>query len=542
MKLFRSFALVLIVCLAAAFLVSINLTLPIVHAAGATAYTVSTDLANSDGDPNGHQIVSLGGYWFDFYANNVNGYLDYRSSTSGSSWGSETAASPIAISVANYEDFDVMVDAGTSTIVIAYSNGTDGSAGCMSFTRTGTESGGVISWNSPVTVIGASGSTTDEGYTYLSLCNTSSYYWVGMNFYNYSVSGHPQYCDVFQSNGGSSWTTVLDASAADTGHIGCLSLTNCSMYAANSVMYVCAYYSRAYFYYNVYNFTSSAWTGEASTGYPTTGAVYGGIDSLLTYNNQADLAYIPKGAVSSGVGELYYGYFHNVTNIWQWSANATIDNGACSNPSLSATPSGLYVFYLKSGTIYNNTMTYSGNSWSTSASWISGETSPIYVTSEQYPAGSTGAGVAWVAGSSPYNERFAYYAFSSSFTASITVNTATHSWTLSPGSNNVTINENGGEISLTVTASANFDIKAEASGNLAYVGYTIPLTDTNMSASTWTAAIPLTTSYQVVPGLSNVASGSSLSESFYLWLSCPTGTPAGTYTYTLTVEVVATGT
>lgn len=124
------------------------------------------------------------------------------------------------------------------------------------------------------------------------------------------------------------------------------------------------------------------------------------------------------------------------------------------------------------------------------------------------------------------------------WSASITVNTATHSWTIDPNQNNVTINENSGQISLTVTSNANFDIQAKADGALTYGPNTIALTNTNMSASTWAAAIPLTTEYQTVPGLSNVAGGTGLAESFWLWLSCPDNKPAGAYVYVLTIQVI----
>jgi hypothetical protein len=124
---------------------------------------------------------------------------------------------------------------------------------------------------------------------------------------------------------------------------------------------------------------------------------------------------------------------------------------------------------------------------------------------------------------------------------SISITTSTHTWTISPGQNNVTINENSGKIAFTVTSNAAFDVGAKADGDLTYAGYSISLTNTNMSATTWSAAIPLTTSYQTVPGLSNVGSGTGLSENVYLWLSCPTNKPAGAYTETITFEIIQHG-
>ena len=82
-----------------------------------------------------------------------NGYLCYRSSTDGSTWGSENVASHAAISSS---DFDVFTDG--STIYVAYPVGTyntDNLTSTTGYVRTGTQSSGTIMWNTPVQIMQA---------------------------------------------------------------------------------------------------------------------------------------------------------------------------------------------------------------------------------------------------------------------------------------------------------------------------------------------------------------------------------------------------
>jgi hypothetical protein len=123
------------------------------------------------------------------------------------------------------------------------------------------------------------------------------------------------------------------------------------------------------------------------------------------------------------------------------------------------------------------------------------------------------------------------------FYSSITVVTTTHSWSLNPGDVNQTVT--GTWINLTVTANANFDVQVEGSGALSDGGgHTIALSNVRAGSSVVTSSVALTTSFQNVTGLTNQASGTSLNVAFKLWASAPTPQYPGTYTYTLTCQVV----
>ena len=115
----------------------------------------------------------------------------------------------------------------------------------------------------------------------------------------------------------------------------------------------------------------------------------------------------------------------------------------------------------------------------------------------------------------------------------ITINTATHSWTITAGQTDILINES--TISITVSALANFDIQVKGSGALTNGSNTIALS--NVKVNYTGAAISLTTSYQNVPGLTDQTLGTDIDLTFQLWLTCPSPQPVGDYTYTLTVKV-----
>jgi hypothetical protein len=119
-------------------------------------------------------------------------------------------------------------------------------------------------------------------------------------------------------------------------------------------------------------------------------------------------------------------------------------------------------------------------------------------------------------------------------TFEITVNTATHSWTITPGESDILINE--GSINSTVTATVNFDVQVKGSGDLANGTNTIPLS--NVKVNYTGTPISLSTEYQTVPGLSDQESGTDIEVTFQLWLSCPTPLPVGAYTYTLYIRVI----
>jgi hypothetical protein len=290
--------------------------------------------------------------------------------------------------------------------------------------------------------------------------------------------------------------------------------------------------------------SSQQYTMVANTYYCIAVQAYNG-----TWDNSGN--YMNVGAKSSGTHP--GNYFSYYSSAWSYVASyetcfyvygdapaAPTYTTIGSNETIAGNPVQCYVLWASgtglSGFIFstdNGSAAYTNQTWTATVSGWGNYTFRLNVT--------VGTAIHWKEYCNDTSNLWnttSVQTITTIYYASITVNTGSHSWSLAPGQNNVTINENGGKISVTVTSNANFDIQAEASADLAYGPYTIALSNTNMSASTWTAAIPLTTGYQTVPGLSNVAGGTGLSESFYLWLSCPTGKPAGAYTYTLTVQVI----
>ena len=126
------------------------------------------------------------------------------------------------------------------------------------------------------------------------------------------------------------------------------------------------------------------------------------------------------------------------------------------------------------------------------------------------------------------------------FYSEITINDGTFSWiSLSPGDSDIQINGLGGsdgDIDITVTATATFNVQAKGDGDLTFGGNTIPLANVEI-ATTIGAKIPLSTSYQNIPGLTNQEAGTDLPKSFSLWITVPSPQPPGDYVFTLTIQV-----
>ena len=132
--------------------------------------------------------------------------------------------------------------------------------------------------------------------------------------------------------------------------------------------------------------------------------------------------------------------------------------------------------------------------------------------------------------------------FGVNFYAELTVTDATHSWTsVSAGSNDNVIDGGGGsdgDIDISVTANAAFDVQAKAGGNLVSGGNTITIDKVTIHATTLASSIPLTTIYADVTGLTAQTAGEAQAKAFKLWLDVPAGQAPGEYTYTLSIQVV----
>ncbi len=117
---------------------------------------------------------------------------------------------------------------------------------------------------------------------------------------------------------------------------------------------------------------------------------------------------------------------------------------------------------------------------------------------------------------------------------------ASHSWTgLSPGDADQPVDGNG-NINLTVTANAPFDVQAKGDGALTDSPNTIPLVKVEVHEDTLGSAVGLTTGYVTVLGLTGEAAGADISKTFMMWISIPAAQLTGAYTYTLSVAVPET--
>jgi hypothetical protein len=127
----------------------------------------------------------------------------------------------------------------------------------------------------------------------------------------------------------------------------------------------------------------------------------------------------------------------------------------------------------------------------------------------------------------------------------ITVVDATHGWTgLSAGDNNVLITSPAAGYITTLCTSNHYHYKLQAqseAANLVSGGNTIPIGDVTIHHDTLGSAIPLTTTYANIVGDTALTPTDNINAAvtFKLWISVPGGTPAGSYTYTLDVQIAS---
>jgi hypothetical protein len=131
--------------------------------------------------------------------------------------------------------------------------------------------------------------------------------------------------------------------------------------------------------------------------------------------------------------------------------------------------------------------------------------------------------------------------FSLNYYASIVVNDATHSWSsLSPGATDQALTSPADAgIDFTVDSNYGFNVQAKGNGNPTSGGLSFLLSNLKIHKDTLGSASSLTTSYANIGGLTGLSLGSSLSETLKLWASIPDPQPAGSYTYTLSLQVVS---
>jgi hypothetical protein len=362
--------------------------IPRVHASSGTPVTVTSNTSLSF-HMEERYIIQVGGYWFDFYQRSNDSYLAYNSSSDGSTWSLGYTASDAALAQAGTADFTACTNG--SLIVIAYLTGSYSTSSNPATvkSRNGTQSGGVITWNTQVTVL-----ASIHGYSRMSMVNTTNYW--DLTFTNYGV---PYTIYVYNSTDTTSWTQSLSTTMSGTGgYQPSVCLSSWSFQNTNGVVLIVGQYSDNVYRYQT--FTGGSWGTAGTFGsksysvYPEAGA--------LEANSAVHCTYLPTRSIDGGGVMSYQNY------TTSWSATVTVDSGTCLYPSLTASPDALYVYYEKSTTIYYQNYGYSNYTWNGATSWITGETSPAFVNAVAYPT-NTNTGVDWRAGaSSPYNVRFAY--------------------------------------------------------------------------------------------------------------------------------------
>jgi hypothetical protein len=367
------------------------------YARQAVAYPTPS-IITSNGSPaplSQRSVIQLGGYHYVFYTASGganNGYLCYRSSIEGNTWGSENVASHDAISSV---DFDVFTDG--SMIYVAYPVGAYSIENPMSSTgyvRTGTQTGETITWNTQVPITQAS------GWWAWDLTQTTNRIYLALRTYS-----HGYHVEVYQSvNNGSSWTKSFDYPIVDGGWACGIGISSWDFQYTDGVVLVDGEYTEPCF--NYWTFNGTEWSAKSTFGSKTGSHTQSNSNyvnsqclSMVTHGSQIHFAYIP----SRSGGPISYQHFTT-----SWSSAAIVDSSNCMDPSLSSTlSSGLYLFYRIDSTLYYRTMDYYSNMWDSSATTLEiGETSPCYLTSEQYSV-THSVGIVWQGGaSSPFDVRF----------------------------------------------------------------------------------------------------------------------------------------
>jgi hypothetical protein len=332
--------------------------------------------------------VQLEGYYYVFYialSGPNNGYLCYKSSTDGITWGNENVASHAAIAgLPNYSDFDVFTD--MSNIYVAYPVGTystSNSTGTTGYVRTGMQTNGTITWNTQVPIRQA------YGYWQWDFARTTNRIYLAFRVFSDDWWYHVQ---VYYS------VESFDYETGDQGYQCGVSISSWDFQHSDGVILVDGEYFEPFF--NYWTFNGTDWSAKSTFGSKPyyTHVEYNSM-SMVTKNGQVHFAYIPT---RNGGGVISYQYFTT-----GWSSPNIVDHSTCMDPSLSATSLSLYLAYRIGSALYYRAMDYSSNTWASSAIlFAGGESSPSYITSEKYPTGNS-VGVVWRSGSSaPFNVKF----------------------------------------------------------------------------------------------------------------------------------------
>jgi hypothetical protein len=340
--------------------------------------------------------IQVGGFIFVFYRRTSDNYLVYISSPDGQNWSSEQLASHVAI--ASDTDFTVFTDG--VNILIAYPTGsysTSSATSCTAYTRKGTQSNGVITWNNAVSVL------TYSGYSKYSIIKTKNYFYLAFVGYLYSKSApnRKYHIYVYRSTDASSWTQILDSTTmTDAGYQAGVVITKLPKYD-DGIMLITGKYSASAYSYKTYD--GSTWGSDSTVGSKTANAYATGcFDAITTFTHLGEtivFAYLP----SNSGGTLYYQYYTT-----SWSTTYILSSLTCLNPALFEHHGFVFVVYIVGSDIYITEKTYYSPSCSIGdIKIISSETSPANLTVERLPT-ARGNCLVWRSGSaSPFNIRFA---------------------------------------------------------------------------------------------------------------------------------------
>lgn len=221
--------------------------------------------------------------------------------------------------------------------------------------------------------------------------------------------------------------------------------------------------------------------------------------------------YADEGSADSNVAHYTFRYV-NDTDTWDEvgpdAGDSHLVSGSCTDPADPTQTSGEYKLAFKLHKTGNYTAT---RTWDIKVLAYDGDTS--------------GSNQSIIFGVAFYFE--------------ISVTDGTHGWSsLTPGQSNIIMDQPDGDLDLTATANANFDLQAKGDGALTSGSDTIPLGNVKIHETTEGSAVALTVSYADIGDLTNEASGESQAKACILWITVPSGQPQGTYTYTLSIQGV----
>lgn len=133
--------------------------------------------------------------------------------------------------------------------------------------------------------------------------------------------------------------------------------------------------------------------------------------------------------------------------------------------------------------------------------------------------------------------------FGVAFYSEISITDSTHTWSSLTAGSSTNVTMDSPPLDFTVIANANWDGQAKGSGDLTKGADTIALSNARIyQSNTLTSSASLTTGYVDIGGLTAQSpptdENSAISSSVYLWLTVPSGTPAGDYVYTLYIQII----